>query len=184
MKTNVMLGVLMVACYAPLANATAINDGAAYAIADNFLDHDETAGTPGEGSHFHASNVLPVDPDNSTVIAANVAEVGGLGNEAIRGLVEFNLAGQAWKHGGVGRGLNLDWLIQHLEDTLYPSLGFPCQIDLHSKLLRGGCQDQDIPDKRHQASRALPTLIIAKATPVPASPQTTVAMRKTRIDCR
>jgi hypothetical protein len=94
MKTTITLGVLMAVCCAPLAEATVINEGAAYAIADNFVDHEGTAGAPGEGSHFHASNVLPVDPTDSTIIAADVAEVGGLTDESIRGMVEFDLSGR------------------------------------------------------------------------------------------
>ena len=95
MKTNIMLGLLVAICHAPTANATVIQPGAAYAIADNFVDHGGTPGTRDEGSHFHASNVPPDDPANSTVVAEDVAEVGGFfGTESIRGLVEFDLTGK------------------------------------------------------------------------------------------
>lgn len=63
-------------------------DGKTYTIADKFAD-----GVAGQGTHFHASNEQPIDPVNSTIFAANRAEVGGLfGDEEIRGLVEFDLA--------------------------------------------------------------------------------------------
>jgi hypothetical protein len=66
--------------------------GDAYTIADHFVDHAGSPGVPGEGSHFHASSRLPVDPVGSSVIGANLAEVGGLfGDEEVRGLTEFDL---------------------------------------------------------------------------------------------
>lgn len=95
MKVNMVLAAVMAACYAQISCATVIENGSAYAIADNFVHDTQAIGVPGEGSHFHASNELPVDPDNSTVIAANMAEVGGFfGEEEIRGLVEFDLRGR------------------------------------------------------------------------------------------
>jgi len=96
MKFYIVLGVLLAVGHAQVANGTVINDGAAYAIADNFVDHEGTAGAIGEGSHFHASNEQAVDPENSTVVAADVAEVGGFFQlEEIRGPVEFDLTGMA-----------------------------------------------------------------------------------------
>lgn len=97
MKTTHMFRVLTavaVVCSALTANALEIESGA-YSIADNFVNHDKAIGVPGGGSHKHASNEDPVDPENSTIIVANAAEVGGFfGSEEVRGLAEFDLTGR------------------------------------------------------------------------------------------
>ena len=96
MRATVVLGILVAACQAQMASATVIQQGAAYSIADSFVDHDGSAGAAGVGSHIHASNTLPVDPEHSTVVAANAAEVGGFfQQEEVRGLVEFDLTGMS-----------------------------------------------------------------------------------------
>jgi hypothetical protein len=72
MRATVVLGILLAVCRAQTAGATVIQQGAAYSIADMFVDHNQTAGTPGMGSHAHASNVLP-PMEEQAIVAANVA---------------------------------------------------------------------------------------------------------------
>lgn len=61
----------------------------AYSIGNGFTDTSHAT-----GSHFHSSNLDTLPPGNPEILVKNVAEVGGFfGDEEVRGLVEFPLAG-------------------------------------------------------------------------------------------
>lgn len=73
----------IVSVVSPLSFANTITQGFTYSVADAFI------GSSGVGTHFHSST--GGDFGNP----AGLAEVGRLGDEEVRGLSEYNLAGLA-----------------------------------------------------------------------------------------